>query len=156
MLLSEIQNHCHLTSHVHLFVNKAQSWSLSLQPFDGFGMVWFIKPCHVCVVKMPGWTIGFTNEELVQCSLKQLVCMHLYHNLKKTNHKFSSTQSQRLIYHITEILPTQFQTKITDENYRWKSQTIISDDNLRRKSQTKISEWKSQTKISDENLRRKF
>ena len=58
----------------------------SLQPFDGFGMVWFIKPCHVCVVKMPGWTIGFTNEELVQCSLKQLVCMHLYHNLKISSH----------------------------------------------------------------------
>ena len=132
---------------------------MTLQPFDSFGMVWFIKPCHVCVVKMPGWTIGFTNEELVQCSLKQLVCMHLYHNLKKTNHKFSSTQSQRLIYHITEILPTQFQTKITDENNRRKSQTIISDENLRRKSQTKILDeslkQKFQMKIPDANFRRK-
>ena len=37
------------------------------------------------MVKMPCWTIGFTDKELVQRSLKQLVCMHLYHNLKKTN-----------------------------------------------------------------------
>ena len=40
--------------------------------------------------------------------------------ISKKNNKFSSTQSQRLIYHITEILPTQFQTKITDENNRRK------------------------------------
>ena len=46
----------------HLFVIKAQSWSLSLQPFDGFEMVWFIKPCHVCVVKMPGLTFGFSKN----------------------------------------------------------------------------------------------
>ena len=93
LLLSEIQNHCHFTSHVHLFVNKAQSWFLSLQPFDGFGMVWFIKPCHICIVKMPCWTIGFTDKELVQRSLEQLVCMHLlYNNLKISSHNNKAMQ----------------------------------------------------------------
>ena len=61
-------------------------------------------------------------------------------------------------------VPTQFQTKITDKNYRRKLQTKISDKNLRRKSQTKISDeslrqryqTKILDKISDKNLRRKF
>ena len=65
----------------------------SLQPFDGFGMVWFIKPCHICIVKMPCWTIGFTDKELVQRSLEQLVCMHLlYNNLKISSHNNKAMQ----------------------------------------------------------------